>query len=62
MKTIEVEEIYLWAILTFLESAEDIGYIPEQHGSVRDWFTNKNIDEMTDIISNLLSIIENENE
>ena len=60
MKSVEISEIYLWSILTFLESAEDLGYSKEQ-GTVREWFTKKPIDEMQGVVENLLDLIEEEN-
>lgn len=57
MNTFEISEIYLWSILVFLESAEDIGYT-EDKGSVRDWFTSLPIEEMKNKIDFLLELIE----
>lgn len=56
MDNIELSELYLWAIMVFLESAEDIGYT-EDKGSVREWFTSLSVEEMVEKIDNLIELI-----
>lgn len=58
MKSVELTDLYTWAILVFLESAEDLGYNEKEHKSVRDWFTSKSPEEMEKIIDLLLEKIE----
>jgi hypothetical protein len=58
MNSIELTDLYTWAILVFLESAEDLGYDEKTDGNVRDWFTKQSPEDMEKIVSQLLDKIE----
>jgi len=54
MKTIELHEIYEWAILLFLDSVEEMGYDPSSGVDIREWFTNLTPEEMAEKLDSIL--------